>query len=394
MVKFYRGVAGKRPGAAKGWVFHNDAGSKNATAAFYRGWLPNHQAESGFAHDYIGIDGVYNAESYDNMAWHTANAEGNTWYLGVEKCQSQGDEKTFLLIEQKTYDHVAKWYKEKGITPNRNNVRLHHEFVSTSCPHRSMALHGKVTNAVKDYIIAELIKRLGKATTPSVPTVKPNTANIKVGDTVKVVDSLYRDSYGSGRSTAKRGQSGKVKSTSGPGGKKYLIENWGWAHANDIQLVTSAPAQTDWSKQYYTTNPGKVKLLKADGLYGANDVDFKGGKVGGDYPVGTVFVITGVKKRSDGLPRLVTQSGYLLSANRSIVQQVTTVAKGYPLRKVGDTVTVKKTATSYQTGQKIASFVKGSKYKIKQVKNVSQSNSKRAYLLDNINSWVLEQDVQ
>ena len=51
MVKFYRGVAGKRPGAAKGWVFHNDAGSKNATAAFYRGWLPNHQAESGFAHD-------------------------------------------------------------------------------------------------------------------------------------------------------------------------------------------------------------------------------------------------------------------------------------------------------------------------------------------------------
>ncbi len=326
MVKFYRGVAGKRPGTAKGWVFHNDAGSKNATAAFYRGWLPNHQAESGFAHDYIGVDGVYNAESYNYMAWHTANSDGNTWYLGVEKCQSQGDEKTFLLIEQKTYDHVAKWYKEKGITPNRNNVRLHHEFVSTSCPHRSMALHGKATNAVKDYIIAELIKRLGKATTPSVPTVKPNTANIKVGDTVKVVDSLYRDSYGSGRSAAKRGQSGKVKSTSGPGGKKYLIENWGWAHANDIQLVTVAPAQTDWSKQYYTTNPNKVKLLKADGLYGANDVDFKGGKVGGDYPVGTVFVIKGVKKRSDGLPRLVTQSGYLLSANRSIVQQVTTVA--------------------------------------------------------------------
>lgn len=330
MVKFYRGVAGKRPGAAKGWVFHNDAGSKNATAAFYRGWLPNHQAESGFAHDYIGIDGVYNAESYDYMAWHTANADGNTWYLGVEKCQSQGDEKTFLLIEQKTYDHVAKWYKEKGITPNRNNVRLHHEFVSTSCPHRSMALHGKATNAVKDYIIAELIKRLGKATTPSVPTVKPNTANIKVGDTVKVVDSLYRDSYGSGRSTAKRGQSGKVKSTSGPGGKKYLVENWGWAHANDLQLVSSTSKLTvdkkDWSKEYYTSNPGKVKLLKKDGLFGKDDVNFTGGRVGGDYPAGTVFVITGIKTRKDGLPRLVTQSGYLLSANRSIVQQVTTVA--------------------------------------------------------------------
>ena len=38
----------------------------------------------------------------------------------------------------------------------------------------------------------------------------------------------------------------------------------------------------------------------------------------------TAFIITGIKKRSDGLPRLVTQSGYVRSANRSIVQQVTT----------------------------------------------------------------------
>ncbi len=50
-------------------------------------------------------------------------------------------------------------------------------------------------------------------------------------------------------------------------------------------------------------------------------------------------------------------------------------------------------ATHYQTGQKIANWVKGRTYKILQVKNVPQSNSKRAYLLDGIMSWVLEQDV-
>jgi len=65
----------------------------------------------------------------------------------------------------------------------------------------------------------------------------------------------------------------------------------------------------------------------------------------------------------------------------------------YTAKKVGDTVTVQNFATHYQTGQKISNFVKGRKYKIKQVKPVNQSKSKRAYLLEGINSWVLEQDV-
>ena len=62
--------------------------------------------------------------------------------------------------------------------------------------------------------------------------------------------------------------------------------------------------------------------------------------------------------------------------------------------KVGDKAKVRKSATNYQTGQKIASFVKGQTYKVKQVKNVNQSRSKKAYLLDGINSWVLEQDLE
>ena len=62
--------------------------------------------------------------------------------------------------------------------------------------------------------------------------------------------------------------------------------------------------------------------------------------------------------------------------------------------KVGDTVTVQSFATNYQTGQKIPNWVKGQKYKIKQVKSVKQSKSKKAYLLDGVNSWFLEQDVK
>lgn len=175
-----------------------------------------------------------------------------------------------------------------------------------------------------DKAVQEVVKLFGYSVggttttvTPPKTEVKPSTGlakntkpltDGKVGDTVKVFDALYANSEGAGRSTASRGKQGKIKKIVG-NSKKYLIENWGWAHANDIQLVKRA-----------TT--------------------------------------------------------------------------GYTAKKVGDTVTVLNTATHYQTGQKIASFVKGSKYKIKQVKSVNQSKSKRAYLLEGINSWVLEQDVK
>src|SRR5699024_11524925 len=88
-----------------------------------------------------------------------------------------------------------------------------------------------------------------------------------------------------------------------PRNKKYLIENWGLAYPNDIVNVQAkkASAKTkNFSKDYYTSNPKKVKLLKADGLYAKNDVDFKKGKVGGSYPKGTYFNISAIKKRKDG----------------------------------------------------------------------------------------------
>lgn len=57
MTKFYSGVAGRRPNPAKGAVIHNDSGSQNANVSFYRNWLQTQQAEDGFAHVYIEVDG-------------------------------------------------------------------------------------------------------------------------------------------------------------------------------------------------------------------------------------------------------------------------------------------------------------------------------------------------
>lgn len=114
---------------------------------------------------------------------------------------------------------------------------------------------GAVGNGYKEAVLVQEINKyfLGnktvveppktsvKPTTPSKPTTKPLTDG-KVGDTVKVVDALYADSTGAGRSTASRGKQGKIKRIVG-NSKKYLIENWGWAHANDIELVSRASAK-------------------------------------------------------------------------------------------------------------------------------------------------------
>ncbi|MBX8979166.1 N-acetylmuramoyl-L-alanine amidase, partial [Enterococcus gallinarum] len=89
-------------------------------------------------------------------------------------------------------------------------------------------------------------------------------------------------------------------------------------------------------------------------------------------------------------PYLIDSLGWAHKNDIQLVTNTSTTAT----KKVGDTVTVQSHAAQYQTGQNIPSWVKGKKYKIKQIKSVNQSKSKKAYLLDGINSWFLEQDVK
>lgn len=181
MVLFYPGVAGRRSGHIYGVVIHNDAGSQAATASFYRNWLASHDAELGFAHVYIGSDGKYQAEEFENMAWHTANANGNANYVGWEVLQSMGDEGTFKANEQAVFKDIAIFMKARNMQPNRSTVMLHQEFSATSCPHRSWALHGQAVSAVKDYYIQEIMKYMG---TSSSNNVEEQTPQIEKDDDI------------------------------------------------------------------------------------------------------------------------------------------------------------------------------------------------------------------
>lgn len=75
-----RGVAGLRGGNPRGIFIHNDAGSQNANAAFYRKWLQTHPLENGFAHAYVASDGILYAEDDAYAAWHCGQTDENRNY--------------------------------------------------------------------------------------------------------------------------------------------------------------------------------------------------------------------------------------------------------------------------------------------------------------------------
>ena len=188
------GVRGHNP---TGVVIHNDAGSNGANAGFYNNWLPTHNPENGFAHVYIGNDGRLQASDFSNMAWHCANSYGNANYASWEVCQSEGDLNQFLRNEQAVLDDVAKYMKQWGLTPNRDTVKLHQELSSTSCPRRSVEVHGGNVESCRSYFIAELNKRLtgqnkekGKKKMILFNTVDTKRAYISDGVTIRWIKTV------------------------------------------------------------------------------------------------------------------------------------------------------------------------------------------------------------
>lgn len=183
-----RGVAGNRGRKPKGIFIHNDAGSKNANAAFYRNWLPSHPLENGFAHYYVAQDGILQAEDDWNGAWHCGQYDGNMYYLSIEVCQSMGDLEQFKKNEEAALKLAAQKCKQYGIVPNANTIRLHREVSATACPHRSVDIHGGADGTKAYFVkrITELMK--GNVGTPSYSgtsgTGSHNTANQSTEPTV------------------------------------------------------------------------------------------------------------------------------------------------------------------------------------------------------------------
>lgn len=151
-MSIFHGIAGKRSTPPLGICFHNDAGSQNATCEFYSSWLPNHEPSAGFAHYYVSSDGILKAEDEAYKAWHCGNSYGNANYISIEICQSMGDIEVFKKNEISAIQLAKQIMSDYSLTPNRDTVKLHQDFASTACPHRSMEIHGGLEGTRKYFI--------------------------------------------------------------------------------------------------------------------------------------------------------------------------------------------------------------------------------------------------
>lgn len=155
------GAAGRRAGKPVGVVIHNDAGSQNANANFYSVWLRSHPLANGFAHYYVGSDYTLQAEDESYGAWHCLNDYGNMWFLSIEVCQSMGDLNIFKQNEDRALRLAAQLCKKHGISPGSETIKLHRQFSSTVCPHRSCDIHGG-TQGTQNYFIKKIAEYVGQ----------------------------------------------------------------------------------------------------------------------------------------------------------------------------------------------------------------------------------------
>ena len=133
-------------------VIHNDAGSM--TPEQYVNWLINRDKSLGIAHYYCNRNTIARVIDTFNIGYHTGDWWSNCRSIGYEVCESMKvSDEEFLQNEDMTLMQATEDLIYYGLPINTSTVRLHHEFVPTTCPHRSMELHGNSTESVKEYFV-------------------------------------------------------------------------------------------------------------------------------------------------------------------------------------------------------------------------------------------------
>ena len=136
-------------------VIHNDAGYMTPTE--YIEWLRYREKSLGIAHYYCNRDTIMRVVDTYHIAYHTGDWWSNIRSIGYEVCESMKvTDEEFLQNEDITLMQATEDLLYYGLPITTDTVRLHHEFVPTSCPHRSLALHGGTTESVKDYFVTRM----------------------------------------------------------------------------------------------------------------------------------------------------------------------------------------------------------------------------------------------
>lgn len=133
-------------------VIHNDAGSMSPDE--YVDWLSQRDKALGIAHYYCDRECISRVIDTGMIGYHTGDWWSNCRSIGYEVCESlSASDEEFLQNEDVTLAQATEDLLAYGLPITMETVRLHHEFVPTTCPHRSLALHGGTTESVKEYFV-------------------------------------------------------------------------------------------------------------------------------------------------------------------------------------------------------------------------------------------------
>ena len=123
----------------------------------YVEWLRYRDKALGIAHYYCNKDTIARVIDTYNIGYHTGEWWSNTHSIGYEVCESMKvSDEDFLANEDMALMQATEDLIYYGLPINKQTVRLHHEFSPTSCPHRSLALHGGTTDSVKTYFVERM----------------------------------------------------------------------------------------------------------------------------------------------------------------------------------------------------------------------------------------------
>lgn len=136
-------------------VIHNDAGRMNPKE--YIDWLRERDKSLGIAHYYCNRKMIAQVLNTSDIGYHTGEWWSNCRSIGYEVCESlKVSDEDFLANEDVALAQATEDLLFYGLPINMDTVRLHHEFVPTTCPHRSMELHGGTTESVKAYFVERM----------------------------------------------------------------------------------------------------------------------------------------------------------------------------------------------------------------------------------------------
>ena len=136
-------------------VIHNDAGRMNPKQ--YVDWLRERDKSLGIAHYYCNRKTIAQVLNTSDIGYHTGDWWSNCRSIGYEVCESlKVSDEDFLANEDVALAQATEDLLFYGLPINTDTVRLHHEFVPTTCPHRSMELHGGTTESVKAYFVQRM----------------------------------------------------------------------------------------------------------------------------------------------------------------------------------------------------------------------------------------------